>query len=79
MAANSAKNAGTIPFSTDNVFTFKNVGLVPLIFCLSATDTVEGTVVAIGGGDTISKAADELNEGATNILVKNTDAKGVGD
>jgi hypothetical protein len=78
VAANSTKNAGTIPFSTDNVFTFKNVGLVPLIFCLSATDTVEGTEVAIGGGATISKAADELNAGATNILVKNTDATGVG-
>lgn len=40
--ANSTKNAGTIPFSTDNVFTFRNAGLVPLVFCLSATDVVEG-------------------------------------
>ena len=76
--ANSTKNAGTIPFSTDNVFTFRNAGLVPLVFCLSATDVVEGIEVTIGGGATISKAADELNAGATNILVKNTDATGVG-
>ena len=78
VAANSIKNAGTIVFSTDNVFTFRNTGLVPLSFCLSTTDAFEGIEVAIGGGATISKAADELNAGATNVLVKNTDATGVG-
>lgn len=78
VAANSTKNVGTLPFSTDNVFTFKNAGLVPLVFCLSTTTAVEGIEVAIGGGATISKAADELNAGATNILVKNADTTGVG-
>ena len=78
VAANSTKNVGTLPFSTDNVFTFKNAGLVPLVFCLSTTTSVEGIEVAIGGGATISKAADELNAGATNILVKNADTTGVG-
>jgi hypothetical protein len=78
VAANTTKNAGTVAFSTDNVFTFRNAGLVPLVFCLSTSEAVEGVEVAIGGGATISKAADELNAGATNILVKNTDATGVG-
>lgn len=76
--ANSTIKAGTIDFSTDNVFTFRNSGLVPLVFCLSATENVEGVEVPIGGGATINKAADELNVGASNILVKNTDATGVG-
>ena len=78
VAANTTKNVGVVPFSTDNVFTFKNAGLVPLVFCLSASDTVEGIEVVIGGGATISKAADELNANATNVLVKNTDATVVG-
>lgn len=76
--ASTTKNVATIPFSTNNVFTFRNAGLVPLIFCLSSSDVVEGVEVAIGGGATISKAADELNVGATNILVKNSDLTEVG-
>lgn len=78
VAANSTKNVATLPFSTDNVFTFRNAGLVPLVFCLSTTDVLEGIEVSIGGGATLSKAADELNVGATNLLVKNADATIIG-
>lgn len=66
--------AGTVPFAEDTVFTFKNVGLVPLVFCLSTTTAFEGIEVAIGGGATVNKIASELNPNATNILVKNTGA-----
>ena len=75
---NSTKIAATIPYDTDNVFTFKNTGLVPLVFCLSTTNELEGIEVAIGGGAALNKAAGELNENATNVLVKNTDGTTAG-
>ena len=78
VTANSTKNAGTVAFSTDNIFTFKNVGLVPLVFCLSTTNEVEGIEVAIGGGAALSKSSEELNTNGTFILVKNTDATSAG-
>lgn len=72
VAAGGIVTAGTIPFAVDTVFTFKNVGLVPLVFCLSTTTAFEGIEVAIGGGATVNKIASELNPNGTNILVKNT-------
>lgn len=74
VAASSTVTAGTVPFAIDTVFTFKNAGLVPLVFCLSTTTAFEGIEVAIGGGASVSKTASELNPNATNILVKNTGA-----
>ena len=75
---NSTKIAATIIYDTDNVFTFKNTGLVPLVFCLSTTNELEGIEVAIGGGAALNKAAGELNENATHVLVKNTDGTTAG-
>jgi hypothetical protein len=72
VGANSVVTAGTVPFAAETIFTFKNVGLVPLVFCLSTTTAFEGIEVAIGGGATVNKVASELNPNATNILVKNT-------
>lgn len=76
--ANTIKTAGTVPFAADTVFTFKNAGLVPLVFCLSTTNAFEGIEITIGGGATVNKTASELNVNATNILVKNTDTTTVG-
>lgn len=72
VAASSTVTAGTVPFAIDTVFTFKNAGLVPLVFCLSSTTAFEGIEVAIGGGASVTKTGSELNPNATNILVKNT-------
>jgi hypothetical protein len=74
VAANTIKNIATIAFSSTNVFTFKNTGLAPLVFCLATTANLEGVQIAIGGGATITKSASELNANATNLLVKNNDA-----
>lgn len=76
--ANSIAIAGTVPFDADNVFSFMNVGLVPLVFCLSTTTAFEGIEISIGGGATINKTAGELNPNATNLLVKNTSLTEVG-
>jgi len=73
VAANSTKNAGNVPFLPENVFAFKNTGIVPLIFCLSSTNDIEGIKIEIGGGATITKSGSELNSGATNLIVLNTD------
>ena len=70
VAPDTVAIAGTIPYAADNVFTFINAGLVPLVFCLSTTTEIEGIEVAIGGGATVTKTALELNADATNILVK---------
>ena len=78
VAANRVVTAGTIDFATDTIFTFKNAGLVPLVFCLSTTTAFEGIEVAIGGGASVTKTASELNPNATHILVKNTATTGVG-
>ena len=61
----------TIGYSENNVFTFRNTGAVPLIFCLSTTNNVEGIEVALGGGAIITRSASELNDNGTFLLVKN--------
>lgn len=73
VAAGHSVTAGTIEFSDEKVFMFKNTGLAPLVFCLSASDVFEGIQVSLGGGAIITKLATELNPDATNLLVKNTD------
>lgn len=78
VAPNSVVTAGTVAFAADTIFTFKNAGLVPLVICLSTTTAFEGIEVAIGGGASVNKTASELNPNATNILVKNAAATGVG-
>jgi hypothetical protein len=70
--------AGEKAFSLDNVFSFKNTGLVPLVFCLSTTNNVEGIEVTIGGGATVIKSSGELNADANKILVKNSDSTTIG-
>jgi len=78
LAPDSIAIAGTIPFNPAATFTFMNVGLVPLIFCLSKTTDLEGVEIPIGGGATITKTGAELNADATNILVKNTSFTEIG-
>lgn len=78
VAANTIKTAGTIPFATYTIFSFKNAGVVPLVFCLSTTAAFEGIEIALSGGATVHKTASELNPDATIILVKNTDTTTVG-
>lgn len=73
VAANAIKNVATIPFKDDTVFTFRNTGLAPLIFCLSGSQNIEGIQIPIGGGAVITKVCTDLNHGATFLLVKNTD------
>lgn len=78
VAPDTVAIAGTIPYATDNVFTFINTGLVPLVFCLSKTTEIEGIEVSIGGGATVTKTALEMNSDATNLLVKNTSFTEIG-
>jgi hypothetical protein len=78
VAPNTIAIAGTIPFDAATVFTFSNVGLVPLVFCLSKTTALEGIEISIGGGATITKTGAELNADATNMLVKNTSFTEIG-
>jgi len=74
VAANSVKTLATITYKEDAIFTFKNTGIVPLVFCVSTNNSVQGIEISIGGGASIIKTATELNENATFILVKNTSA-----
>lgn len=76
--ANSTKNVATIAFSLDQIFTFRNTGIAPLVFCLSTSDSIEGIEVAIGGGAIITKTAGELNANATQLVIRNTDANNEG-
>jgi hypothetical protein len=78
VAANTTKNIATITFALENVFTFRNTGIAPLVFCLSTTDALEGIQIAIGGGAVITKSTSELNPNATKLLVKNNDAASEG-
>lgn len=78
VSANATKNIATIPFALENVFTFRNTGVAPLVFCLSTTDALEGIQISIGGGAVISKSTGELNANATKLLVKNNDATNEG-
>lgn len=78
VAANALKNIATIPFALDNVFTFRNTGVAPLVFCLSTTDSLEGFQISIGGGAVITKSSSELNLDATKLLVKNNDSNAEG-
>ena len=48
VAANAIKNIATIAFSSTNLFTFKNTGLAPLVFCLATNSNLEGIQIAIG-------------------------------
>lgn len=74
VAANSTKNAGSVPFLLENVFAFKNTGVAPLAFCLSSTNDIEGIKIEIGGGAIITKSGSELNLDATNLIVQNLDS-----
>lgn len=78
VAAGALKTVATVAVSEDAVFTFKNTGTVPLVFCLSPTQNLEGIQIPIGGGATISKTAGDLNPNAGFLLVKNTDAANAG-
>lgn len=72
--AGALKTIATLAVSDGAVFTFKNTGTVPLVFCLSTTGNLEGIQIPIGGGATVSKTAADLNPNAGFLLVKNTDA-----
>jgi hypothetical protein len=72
------KLLAVVPFLPENVFAFKNTGIVPLIFCLSTTTDIEGIKIEIGGGAVITKSGSELNLDATNLLVLNTDSANEG-
>jgi hypothetical protein len=76
--AGALKTIATLAVSDDAVFTFKNTGTVPLVFCLSTTENLEGIQIPIGGGATISKTAADLNPNAGFLIVKNTDATNAG-
>lgn len=78
VAAGALKTVVTLAVLEDAVFTFKNTGTVPLIFCLSTTENLEGVQIPIGGGATISKTARDLNPVAGFLLVKNTDTSNAG-
>lgn len=78
VAAGALKTVATVAVSEDAVFTFKNTGTVPLVFCLSPTQNLEGIQIPIGGGATISKTAGDLNPNAGFLLVKNTDVTNAG-
>lgn len=76
--ADALKTIATLAVSESAVFTFKNTGTVPLVFCLSTTENLEGIQILIGGGAAISKTAADLNPGAGFLLVKNTDTTNAG-
>ncbi|SDE90636.1 hypothetical protein [Epilithonimonas hungarica] len=78
VGAGTVKTIATLAVSEGTVFTFKNTGTVPLVFCLSSTENLEGIQIPIGGGATISKTAADLNPNAGFLLVKNTDAANAG-
>ena len=69
----AVKSIATIPFALENVFTFRNTGVAPLVFCLSAGTDMEGIQVTIGGGAMITKSSSELNPNGVRLLVKNND------
>lgn len=76
--AGAVKTIATLAVSDGAVFTFKNTGTVPLVFCLSTKENLEGFQIPIGGGATISKTAADLNPNAGFLIVKNTDATNAG-
>jgi hypothetical protein len=63
----------TVAYDGATVVFFRNTGVASLTFCLSRTLELEGNLVALAGGATISKSLSELQANGTNLLVKNND------
>lgn len=63
----------TVAYEGATVVFFRNTGVASLTFCLSRTLELEGNLIAIAGGATISKSLSELQANGTNLLVKNND------
>ena len=78
VAAGHIAKIAEIPFSEDDVFTFMNTGSVPLGFCLSSSENIEGIEVIVAAGAEVTKTAEELNANAENLLVRNADAVAMG-
>jgi len=74
VAANAIAAVATVGFDEASVLSFKNTGVAGLTFCLSKTNAMEGNLVQLAGGATISKTMSELQADGVNILVKNNDS-----
>ena len=72
VAKNTTVTIATVPYDENNIFSFKNTGTTPLVFCLSTTSALEGIQTPLGGGATLNLASAELNPDATKLLVQNT-------
>ena len=63
-----------IEYETGLKIVFRNTGTAALTFALSTSDVVEGNLVELAGGATVTKTTEELNSDGENILVRNNDS-----
>lgn len=75
VAANAIVTIAKVNFDEASVLSFRNTGVAALTFCLSKTNLMEGNLVQLAGGATISKTMLELQTEGFNILVKNNDSQ----
>ncbi len=78
VAGGSEVVVAKVPYNEDKVFNFKNTGTTPLVFCLSVNETIDGIQFKVLPSSELTKSTFELNENATNLVVRNDDGATVG-
>ena len=71
--ANSVALISEVTYKPMALVRFRNTGLASLTFCLSASETIEGTTVELNGGAEVAYTMAELKVDGTNLLVRNND------